>query len=382
MAAPRAAPTPSTAPARSRALDNLKVLLIAGIIVVHAVAGYSDLGGDVWAYSEVRETTLADVTFVLIVATVFPFGMFLIALLFLVAGLLTPGSFERKGPGRFLRDRLLRLGVPYAVTTLLYWPAVNYALFRGLGEQPGSYWAFFVREFPTGSPLWFVAVLLVLSLLYAGWRSIRPAPTRARPLTAPTLGLVAAGVAASSFLLRLVWPYGGGDVAGLHPWQWPECAALFALGVAAAGHGWLTAVPEPLRRTARTLTLAAAAGVAVLVALPLGFPIEYAAGGPHWQALVVSTLEGLLTVFGSVWFLSIAQRHLTRPLPHGPALARASYGAFVLQGVLLYGVAVALRPVPFPAEVKALVVAVVAVAGSFALAHLLVTRVPLLHRVL
>ena len=41
-------------------LDNLKVLLIAGIIALHGLLGYSDL--DVWPYGLVRETTLAPVT--------------------------------------------------------------------------------------------------------------------------------------------------------------------------------------------------------------------------------------------------------------------------------------------------------------------------------
>ena len=61
-----------------------------------------------------------------------------IPLLFLIAGLLTPPSLDRKGPGRFVRDRLLRLGVPFAVFALLLWPLPEYVLFRQLGEHPGS----------------------------------------------------------------------------------------------------------------------------------------------------------------------------------------------------------------------------------------------------
>ena len=59
-----------------------------------------------------------------------------------------------------------------------------------------------------------------------------------------------------------------------------------------------------------------------------------------------------------------------------------SDGAFILQGVLLLGIAVVLRPVPVVAEVKALIVAAGGVLGSFAVSWLLITRVPLLRRVL
>lgn len=49
---------------------------------------------------------------------------------------------------------------------------------------------------------------------------------------------------------------------------------------------------------------------------------------------------------------------------------------------MLIGLAVALRPVPLIAEAKALVVAVGAVAGSFALGWLLISRVPGVARIL
>lgn len=40
---------------------------------------------------------------------------------------------RREGAGPFVRDRLLRLGVPYTVGTVLLWPALGHALFRPLG---------------------------------------------------------------------------------------------------------------------------------------------------------------------------------------------------------------------------------------------------------
>ena len=59
------------------------------------------------------------------------FAVFVMALFFLVAGLLTPGSLDRKGPGRFARDRLVRLGIPLAAFTLVLWPLMTYGLGRG-----------------------------------------------------------------------------------------------------------------------------------------------------------------------------------------------------------------------------------------------------------
>jgi hypothetical protein len=82
-------------------LDNLKVLLIAAIIAIHAILGYASWV-EVWTYTELREVTLTPATQVVMFVLVSPFGFFLIALLFLVAGLLTGPSLERKGTARYL----------------------------------------------------------------------------------------------------------------------------------------------------------------------------------------------------------------------------------------------------------------------------------------
>jgi len=90
----------------------------------------------------------------------------------------------------------------------------------------------------------------------------------------------------------------------------------------------------------------------------------------------------VLVVFGPVWLLAVAQRHLRRHLPWGAWLGRSAFGAFVLQTPVLIGLALALRPVHLPAEIKALVVAAASVALSYGLAHLLITRVPGAARIL
>jgi hypothetical protein len=54
----------------------------------------------------------------------------------------------------------------------------------------------------------------------------------------------------------------------------------------------------------------------------------------------------------------------------------------MLQAPVLIGLAVAVRPLPLPAEVKALIVATGGIAGSFALAWLLVSRVRVAARIL
>jgi hypothetical protein len=155
-------------------LDNLKVVLIALIISLHAVLGYVGLVV-AWTYSDVRETTLHPVVEMVLLVALSPFGFFLIALLFLVAGLLTPGSHDRKGGRRFVEDRLLRLGVPFAIYVFLVQPTLVYAVAHPFGDATGSWRQEYLgaeRQIDTG-PLGCVGVLLIYSLAYAGWRRRR-----------------------------------------------------------------------------------------------------------------------------------------------------------------------------------------------------------------
>jgi hypothetical protein len=68
-------------------------------------------------------------------------------------------------------------------------------------------------------------------------------------------------------------------------------------------------------------------------------------GGWDWRPLLFAAGESTLAVFGSVWLLAVAQRCLNRSFRWaGSVVRRSAYGAFMLQGMVLFGLAVALRP--------------------------------------
>jgi hypothetical protein len=184
---------------------------------------------------------------------------------------------------------------------------------------------------------------------------------------------------------RLVYPYGGDSgFTDLNFWQWPACLAVFAVGITAARHGWLTKVPDRMYRDSRTVAVMAIGGSAVfLTAVGMLDRIDDMMGGWHWPAIGFTAIETVLSVFGPVWLLGAAQRHLGTPLRWvGRAVSRSAYGAFMMQTPVLIGLAAALRPLALPAETKALVVATGGVAVSFWLSWLLVSRLRGIARIL
>ncbi len=360
-------------------LDNLKAYLIAGIIAAHAFMGYADFGS--WTYQDVREVTLSPVMeTIFVVAAVTLGGLFLMALFFLLSGLMAQDSLARRGIRRFVSDRLLRLGIPFALYTLLVWPLLEYALLEPFLHR-GSYWAWFTDTDPIldNGPLWFVGVLLVYSLALAGWRRLRPLPAAGdRPLRLRDLALLVLAVGLLTFLVRTVFPADSNQPLNSHLWAWPEYLAMFGLGVIAARRGWLRPVPRDLSRLTGIVTLL---GIALMAAVvlstePLGLTEEDWFGGWGVPAFVGGLLEGVIAVAAPVWVLSFAQRHLNGSGPVRRVMARSSYAAFMLQGPVVVGFELALRPAPLPGDAKAIIVALLGIAASFALAWPLVTRTP------
>ena len=124
---------------------------------------------------------MAAITILLGTGWLFGLGLF-----FLIAGRLTSPSFDRKGPHRFVKDRLIRLGVPLVAYTLLVSPVLEYVSYRENDGGSEALWPF-VREqvwHLAPGPTWFLEALLAFSLGYALLRVLRPEAAPARMASA------------------------------------------------------------------------------------------------------------------------------------------------------------------------------------------------------
>jgi hypothetical protein len=94
--------------------------------------------------------------------------VFMMSLMFFLSGLFVWSSLQRKGSGRFLLDRFLRLGLPFVFVAAFIAPLAYYPAFLQTGATSGS--AGYARvwlslgNWPAG-PGWFVWVLLVFDCL-------------------------------------------------------------------------------------------------------------------------------------------------------------------------------------------------------------------------
>lgn len=366
--------------ARTTWADNLKIALVTGVIVAHAIMAWTGVGNWVLEEPHVRDPLWSVLSLLAAVG-----GLFGMALFFLVAGYFTPRSFERKGLGRYLADRVVRLGVPLVAYVILLSPLVEYvdtdnaAWDRGfLAFAPTMWWPWP----PAWGPTWFLAVLLVFSTVYAVWRTSFPRRNNPTVLRVRYLAGVAAAVAVASYLVRVGSPIGDEPMRIPMP-QAPAWIAGFTLGAVGAERGWFEPVDPRLARRARTVALVSMLGVMGMFAAAglLGTDLDLFLGGSTWHALVTAALEGAVVVSIPFWLVDVFQR---RAPVQGRLLreaGRAAFAAFLVHQAVLVGLVLMARWVAWPPEVAWALVTVVAVVASFGLGALVV-RIPGVSRVL
>lgn len=143
--------------ARSRnvSLDRARTFLTLVVLLHHAVIPYTYFG-----HTDPASWIGFDVV---VLAT----DSFFMAMFFFLSGLFTWPGIARKAPSVFLRDRLLRLGLPFAIAAFTVIPIAYYAI--ALRAEPELTFAAFwwktitVGPWPSG-PIWFVWVLLAFDL--------------------------------------------------------------------------------------------------------------------------------------------------------------------------------------------------------------------------
>jgi glucans biosynthesis protein C len=358
-------------------LDNLKVLLVVGVIAVHSAVTYGFDGS--WyleSYDEMAGGVVDALTVVIVTGWLFGLGLF-----FLIAGRLSGPSLDRKGSRSFARERLIRLGTPLLAYTLLVSPALEYFDYRENEGGRGGFWSFFEDQIwhLAPGPTWFLEALLAFSLGYALLRTLR-APTRTlsrAPLRGRHVAGVVVAIAVSSFAAHLAFPIGS-EQFHLQLGMFPQYLILFSLGAAAGRRGWLDTLPARLqRRCGLAAAITALAMPAILLAggfFEGGAAADRFAGGWHWQAAAASLTEGLLATCVSLWAIGYFRHHHDHLRPLARRMAPAAYGAFIAHPPVIVGLALAAQRLPVPAELKFVLVLTGGVAGSFGLAAL-ATRV-------
>jgi glucans biosynthesis protein C len=360
-------------------VDNLRVFLIVLVILVHLTITYGSPTG-LWYIHEGIVGTPVGLVYVFFQVICQAFFM---GLLFLLSGYFTPSAYDRKGPKRFLTDRLVRLGIPILIFILVIDPLMQYAL-TGFKEQLLN--LFLTNPFAGlgFGPLWFVEALLFFAFAYLAGRRLASKPTKARLIPRNRFillfGLL---LGAATFAIRLVFPVGYTfDLLNFQLPFFPQYIALFMVGLIAFRGDWLQTIPKSTGRFWGKIV----AGLLVLLPIIIvvgasngDFSTFY--GGFYWQAAAYAFWEQLFCVAVvislTVWF----REELNWQNRFTKALSDNSYGAYILQAPILIYLALSLQSVQMPLLLKFAVVSPIAMLLCFGTAFL-VRKIPKVDTVL
>lgn len=150
-------------------MDNLRVALTILVILHHLSVIYA--ANTPFYYVEQTDSVI---TIVLLAMFQLLNQAYFMGMFFFLAGYFTPGSFDRKGVGVYLKDRLLRLGIPLLIYIFVLNPAAAagvYYMPSALTGITGTYtWSEYPKHISSG-PLWFAIMLLIFDFGYAAYRA-------------------------------------------------------------------------------------------------------------------------------------------------------------------------------------------------------------------
>jgi len=389
-------PTPATTDVQPKAtsrllfVDHIRVFLTVLVVLHHLIIIYAGTGD--FYYTEGREDFVTNAIggWFCSVNQAYFMGLFL-----LISAYFVPGSYDRKGPMRFLKDRLIRLGIPLAVYSWILDPLFVYWLLAVVYGVRLPFWDFFPGQYFNkygpligAGPLWFVETLLIFSLLYVVWRLLtrtrraQPTVETAFPRDSAII-LFALLLGVAGFLVRLWRPMGWSfGTLNLQLPFFAQYIALFIVGLIAYRRNWLLSLPDKTGR--RWLVISV---ILILLWAPMmllgGADTNDAPfkGGWYWQSLAYALWESWLCVGMCIGVIYVFRHYLSRPGKLSGFLVPSAYAAYIIHPLVITPIAFAVSDVALYPLLKFGLVAAVVVPLCFVLGAL-IRKLPYADRVL
>jgi peptidoglycan/LPS O-acetylase OafA/YrhL len=364
-----------TAPGRYHSLDALRGAMMLLGIYLHATAAYSRYGN--WPWKDGSTTGLFDVSLGLI-------HVFRMPVFYCIAGFFGALLLEQRGAAAFLRNRAVRILLPFAVGWAVLFPLVAAIATTAMNlDDPAAIPGKYLQYYSSGEVLrhldpmhlWFLEYLLVF---YAIALATLPLARRLpgvvagidrvfRAIVSSALGPLLLAVIAFP-VLCLMEEGGLGDPSGFVP----ETKILLTYFVFFA-FGWLLYRNQAFPRLGRA---AGFVGVGLASAF-LGFYFI-------WKSQQPGSPQTLAWFLWSAWFLELSMwlftfgftgvcfRLLERPVSWIRYVSDSSYWLYLAHMPVLLVFQIAVAGTGWPPALKALVVLAASVPTLLASYHLFV----------
>ena len=185
-------------------MDNLRTFIIFLVVLYHVGGVYE--AADMWGWFWIVDDP-ATISWVGIVGIVF--DIFMMPTLFFISGYLTPPSLRKRSNWAFIKGKIRRLMIPWAIAVFTLIPIYK-VIFLYSRNLPQEHWStyFHITNPNSQNWLWFLPLLFLFAVLYLLLSKL--------DVRLPNLSLGAAAVAGS--VIGFVSSFGIGSLLGFRSW--------------------------------------------------------------------------------------------------------------------------------------------------------------------
>ena len=305
---------------------------------------------------------------------------YFMGLLFMLSGYFTPLSFEHKGPSIFLKDRLLRLGIPTIFYVFILNPIASWAL-QGAGSTPHKDTIF---NFALG-PMWFAVMLLVFDLCYLAWRMILKNKTEQKEnnkIFQLSFGIITPFtiiLAFASYLIRMILPYGLPFFGFPSPGYLFQYISFFLIGILAFRKDWFRSITGS--SGIKGFIIAIASSITLLpAALRLSANAEFIGYG-KWQSAAFALWDSIFAVGISFALITFFRRFLNKGKRLSQFLSRHSFAVYIIHVPVIALLALGLSSLELHPLVKIIILIAIGLPLCFGVAWL-ICLIPFVKKIL
>ncbi|GAB4429897.1 MAG: acyltransferase family protein [Anaerolineae bacterium] len=360
-------------------LDNLRAFVVFLVIVLHGAITYMAYAPPWWYVLDPNNSLFFTALVILVDVSI-------MMVMFFVAGYFAYPSLVKRGSGQFIKDKFVRIGLPWIFGALLLAPPTAYMIYFSRGAPvtlaqfwAGDFWGVAYQQ----SVYWFLGILFLqfalLALAYAASERLRGLNrSAASPSWLFFTGFAALMTLAFLGMNQLYPPDTWTHVYlfVFQPLRLPLYFGYFILGLMAYQRGWFT--EEGYTPGWGWVALFVVSGVLYLsyrftipTIMQTTLPLQ-AGNAILFNVYCLAGLMAGIAIFrravnGNGWFWA--------------SQARNSYGIYYVHPLILYPLAYLFVPLQLSVFVKAPLVILLGWLLSWGVSAVILTRLPGLRRI-
>lgn len=361
-------------------LDNLRSMVILFVVLMHGALCYMVYAPS-WWYVVDTDTSLFFTKLVLLV------DVPIMLIMFFLAGFFSCPSLFKRGTGVFLKDKIVRVGIPWVTGVLILTPPTAYMIYfsRNVPVSFLQFWSHdFWGEMFQQSVYWFLGILMlffiVLSAIYELSPKLRNIEFKAGKPSVKFLVLFWTLMTFGFFIMNQIFPldtwYNKAYIISFQPNRFTLYIGYFALGIYACHKKWFTAegyTPKLLP----WLIFCVVTGY-----LYLNYRFIYAAQADKtmlWKS-GTAILFNCYCLSALMSGLALFKKMINSSSVFWRSLSSNSYGIYFIHPLILYPLAYFFKGYSIPLYLKSTVVIVITMIVSWLFSALVLKKVPVLRK--